>query len=218
MLTAIFRCAGQSRASLSACSITLKVNGPTSPVRSAASMKVSASRKPRVGERHRASVSNPTNLARGEVDQAAGRTARTRRYARRVRMSSSSFSRSDSSSSSSLSNQAKAVPARVLGGIERDVALAKYVLLALGAADLRQADRGGDLDLRAADEHRGAEAAENGAGDFLAGGIALAPSRTIANSSPPIRAQQRRVGRRLDHRIRRRGGADGRPRDARGGR
>ena len=53
----------------SACSTTLMVSGPIRPVFSAASMKASASRKPRVGERQRASASKPTSSRDGEIDQ-----------------------------------------------------------------------------------------------------------------------------------------------------
>jgi len=106
MLTAILRWVGQPRASFSACSITDMVSGPTIPVRSAASMKPSASMKPRVGERQRASVSNPTS-SREARSISGWKKGTNSPFSTPLRISSSSFSRSCSSRSSSWSNQAK---------------------------------------------------------------------------------------------------------------
>ena len=135
-LTASFRCAGQLRASFSACSMTLMVSGPMSPVRSAASMKFSASSKPAVRRAPAGERLESDDLRGFEVDQRLEEGHELAALMPR-RMSSSSFSRSDSSSSSCSSNQAKPFRPRVLGGIERDVAVAKRGLLVVAARSIR---------------------------------------------------------------------------------
>ena len=166
MLTAIFRCAGQARASLSAASITVRVSGPTSPVASATSMKVSASRKPRVGERQRASASNPTSSRDVEVDQ------RLEEGYELAALDAEADILLELQALGQLALQllvepGEAVPAGALGGIERDVALAEDVLLALPLAEQRQADGGRDLDLGAAEIDGSGEPADDRPCHFL---------------------------------------------------
>ena len=111
-------------------------------------------------------------------------------------MSSSNCRRSVSSRSSSSSNQAKPFAAGALGRVERDVALrgARPPRCASASIEARpiEADT---WTLRAADEDRRSTARARMAFGDLFGRLAVAPSSSTANSSPPMRAQQRRFGR-----------------------
>ena len=84
----------------------------------------------------------------------------------------------------------EAVPAGALGGVEREVALAKDVLLLLQAADIGEADRGGNEGLNVAEVDRLGQLRQDRLGERLGFASSIAPSSRTANSSPPMRAQQ----------------------------
>ncbi len=129
-------------------------------------MKASASRKPRVGERQRASASKPTRSRRRKVDQ------RLEERDELVAQDAAADVLLELEPLGELALEVlvepgEAVPAGALGRIERDVALAKHVLFVLRTADRGEADRHRDHRLGAAQEHRGRELREDRLGDCL---------------------------------------------------
>ena len=188
MLTAILRCAGQSRASRNACSMTLIDSCPIRPVVSAASRKASGSSKPRSASASgRAPRSRPAPASSGR--SAAGRMARTRRSDAAANI----FFELEPVGQFALERlvePGQAVPARPLGRIERDVALPQH-----GLHDPR--DLPSEASPIEAEIWAWISSIRNGVLELLDQRLARcasarprsSPSSSTANSSPPIRAQ-----------------------------